>query len=115
MHELHTTQSILETALRYAKEAGATRVTDLHLTNGVLSSYTDESVRLYWQMISRGTICDGAELHFQSIPALFICQACGDSFSPQYSDECCPVCRSLSIHLIRGNEFHLDSIEIERQ
>jgi len=114
MHELHTTQTILETAIRYAEESGATRVTDLHLINGILSSYTDESVRLYWEMISRGTLCDGAELHFRSVPALCVCQACGETFSPQHRDESCPFCGSQTVHLTQGKEFQLESIEIER-
>ncbi|NJN44506.1 MAG: hydrogenase maturation nickel metallochaperone HypA [Anaerolineae bacterium] len=114
MHELHTTQTILETAIQHAEDAQATHVTDLHLINGVLSSYKDESIRLYWEMVSRGTLCDGAELHFHHVPALCICQACGESFSPQLCDEPCPACSSLSVNLVQGKEFRLDSIEIER-
>ena len=37
MHELTITESLLEIALRHAREAGATKITDLYLVIGQLS------------------------------------------------------------------------------
>ncbi len=58
MHELAVTESILEIALRHSGEAGAQRITDLHLVIGELSTIIDESVQFYWDFVSEGTPAD---------------------------------------------------------
>ncbi|HQF69985.1 MAG TPA: hydrogenase maturation nickel metallochaperone HypA, partial [Promineifilum sp.] len=76
MHELAITESILEIALRHGRSAGATRITDLHLVIGELSSVVDESVQFYWDIVSEGTAAAGATLHFRRVPARLVCRAC---------------------------------------
>ncbi len=66
MHELSVTESVLEIACKHAKKAGATRVTDVSLVIGRLSSIVDDSVSFYWDVISKDTLCEGAKLHFQT-------------------------------------------------
>jgi len=65
MHELAVTESILEIATQTAKEHAATKVTDIYLRLGQLSSIVDESVQFYWDIISQGTLAEGAELHLR--------------------------------------------------
>jgi hydrogenase nickel incorporation protein HypA/HybF len=36
---------------------------------GRLASIVDDSIQFYWDMISEGTICQGAKLHFKRVPA----------------------------------------------
>ena len=67
MHELPVTESILENTLRHARGAKAVGVTDVYLVIGQLSSIIDDSVQFYWDMISEGTIAEGASLHFKRI------------------------------------------------
>ena len=114
MHELAVTESIINIALEYANKAGAKRVTDVYLVIGRLSSIVDESVQFYWEIISQDTICANSLLHFQRIPANLICLDCGNEF--QLSEELtpCPTCGSAKIKVITGDEFSLDSIEIEK-
>jgi hydrogenase nickel incorporation protein HypA/HybF len=73
MHELSVTESILEISLRHAQEASAKRITNLYLVIGQLASIIDDSVQFYWDIISKGTIADGATLHFRRLPAKLIC------------------------------------------
>jgi hydrogenase nickel incorporation protein HypA/HybF len=68
MHELHATQAILETALRNAEDAGATCVTDLLIVNGEETTYSDDSIRFYWETLSQFTVCEGAKLTFKHVP-----------------------------------------------
>jgi len=58
MHELAVTESILEIATQAAKERAATKVTDIYLRLGQLSSIVDESVQFYWDVISQGTLAE---------------------------------------------------------
>lgn len=76
MHELPVTESILSIALKHAQAAGAQRVTDIHIVLGKFSSIVDDSVQFYWDLISAGTICEGARLHFQRLTPRMQCQDC---------------------------------------
>ena len=113
MHELAITESILNIALRHAEQAGAARVTDLHLVVGQLSSIVDDSVQFYWDMISQGTICAGARLHFERIPARLLCLDCNQAYTLSGELTGCPRCDSSRIKVTAGDEFRLDSIDIE--
>lgn len=112
MHELPVTQSLLEIALRHAEEAGAKRITRLDIVIGQLSSIVDESVRFYWDIISEGTIAEAAELHFQRTTGELRCLSCGHTFRLN-DDFVCPSCGERKVVTTGGDDFRLDSIEIE--
>jgi hydrogenase nickel incorporation protein HypA/HybF len=113
MHELTITQSILEIALRHAQQAQATRVTDLYLVIGQLSSVVDDSVQFYWDMVAKDTIAEGARLHFRRIPAELTCRDCGKQYPPDGETLACPKCQSTRVKVTAGDEFRLDSIDID--
>jgi hydrogenase nickel incorporation protein HypA/HybF len=114
MHELPITQNILKIALRYGTQAKATRISDLYLVIGQLSSVIDDSIQFYWPIVSEGTIAEDARLHFNRIPAELECNQCGTIFTltdGQLSP--CPTCESLQVTIIAGKEFQLESIQVE--
>ena len=113
MHELAVTQSILEIAIRHAEKQNATKITDLFIVMGEWSSTVDDSIQFYWDMISDGTIAKGATLHFTRKPVLIECQDCGITYKPNSKELLCPNCFSLRIKVKTGEEFYLESIEIE--
>lgn len=113
MHELSITQSILDITLKYALANQAKRVTDIYLEIGQLSSIIDESVQFYWDIISDDTISKGAKLHFERIAALLECNDCKFSYLIDSEIISCPKCKSIRIMIIRGQEFQINSIEIE--
>jgi hydrogenase nickel incorporation protein HypA/HybF len=112
MHELAVTESILEIATQTAKEHAATKVTDIYLRLGQLSSIVDESVQFYWDVISQGTLAEGAQLHFTHVPARLRCKDCGTEFELTEELTPCPACQSITLEIIQGEEFQVDSIEI---
>lgn len=114
MHELSVTQSILSIVVRHAEQAGAARVTDIRLVVGQLSSIVDDSVQFYWDLIAAGTLAEGARLHFQRRPAEMRCQACGAQFELAASAEfTCPRCASADVRVTSGEEFYVESIDVE--
>jgi len=113
MHELPVTESILEIALRHAGEARTKRITDLYLVIGQLSSIVDDSIQFYWDIIARDTIAEGARLHFRRIRTRMKCQECNLEYEPQNSEFACPECSSYRVQIVAGNEFFMDSIEVE--
>jgi hydrogenase nickel incorporation protein HypA/HybF len=113
MHELPVAENVLEITLRHAMQANASRVTDLYLVVGQLSSIIDDSLQFYWDIISQGTIAEGASLHFKRIPTRLECRNCEHQFSPSNDDFACPECRSTQISITAGEEFFLESINID--
>jgi hydrogenase nickel incorporation protein HypA/HybF len=113
MHELSVTESILDIALRHARTAGANHITDLYLVIGQLSSIVDDSVQFYWDQLSQNTLAEGSRLHFRRIPTELLCQACGHRYAPAPDDFACPACGSVRIKVVAGEEFYLESIEVE--
>lgn len=114
MHELSVTESVLEIACKHAEKAQATRVTDIYLVIGQLSSIVDDSVEFYWNIIAKDTLCEDAHLHFKRLPAELICLECGHQYQLNHELMPCPNCGSPRIRVLSGDEFHLESIEIQR-
>ena len=113
MHELSITEQIAEIAIRHGEQNEASKITDLYLVIGELSTVIDESVQFYWDMITENTICEGARLHFKRIPALFRCKDCSSEYSLENGELApCPKCSSSQMEILQGKEFHLDSINI---
>jgi len=114
MHELSVTESVLEIACKHANKAQATKVTDIFLVIGRLSSIIDDSVQFYWDLISENTICEGAQLHFERIPATLVCLECDQQYQLEKELIPCPNCGSARIRVLSGDEFNIESIEIQR-
>ena len=113
MHELAVTQGILDISLRHAEQANAKRITDINLVIGQFSSIVDDSVQFYWDIVARDTIAQGAVLHFNRIPGEMTCGTCGHTFRPDGETFACPSCSSPRVRITKGEEFRVDSIDVE--
>jgi hydrogenase nickel incorporation protein HypA/HybF len=112
MHELPVTQNILDIALRHAGDAK--KITRINLVIGDLSSVVGDSVKFYWDMLSKETIAEGADLHFIRIKTRFRCSVCNHEFEQSNSKGfTCPKCSSKKVQVVAGKEFRMDSIEVE--
>ncbi len=114
MHELSITESLLTTASDYACQNKARKVTVLNLVIGELSGIVDESIQFYWDMISENSICEKSILHFDKRKAVMKCMSCGKEFDLAGELSPCPSCSSMDLKFLSGNEFLLESIEIEK-
>jgi hydrogenase nickel incorporation protein HypA/HybF len=113
VHEFSAIESILNTALQQAQAARARRVTGLHLVVGPLADVEAESVQFYWDEISRGTLAEGARLHYRRSTVEFVCVECGSRFAPQPEQALCPICGGQRARLLTGGEFYLEAIDVE--
>jgi hydrogenase nickel incorporation protein HypA/HybF len=115
MHELSITESLLQITLKHAEAAKAEKVKQLNIVIGQMSSVVDESVQFYWDFVAKDTIAEGAILKFERIPAAFRCFNCQTEFSlnGDRPDFLCPHCQSAQVQVVSGNDFRLDSIDVE--
>ncbi len=112
MHELAITESLLDIALRHAAQAQASRIVRLNLVVGEFSAVVGESVQFYWDMVSRGTPAEGAQLEFEHVPATLRCVDCGHVFPLGGHDYACPACGGAQVAPDGGTDFRLESIEV---
>jgi hydrogenase nickel incorporation protein HypA/HybF len=113
MHELPVTQSVLDIALRRAREARAGRITDIYLVLGELSTNVDESVQFYWDILSKGTPAEGAVLHFRRVPAELECRSCKERYHLNGGGLGCPKCGAAGARILAGEEFSLEAIDVD--
>jgi len=113
MHELSITQNILTIALEHADKHQAQRITAIRLVIGQLSSLVDDAIQFYWDIISDGTQAKGAQLVFQRLPARLQCQACGHSYPLNAQAYTCPHCGQDAAQVVGGQEFYIESIDIQ--
>jgi len=71
MHEAGVTERILEIVVEHATEAHAQRVTDVYLEVGEESGIDTDSVELHWPLLAKGSVAEGATLHFDEADAPF--------------------------------------------
>lgn len=113
MHELGITEELLSLTLRHAEQAHATRVVRLNLVIGEFSSVVDDSIQFYWDMMAGDTIAADAELSFQRVPGTLRCADCEATFSYTGFEGVCPECGGVRVGIADGDQFQLESIEVE--
>ncbi|KAA3644624.1 MAG: hydrogenase maturation nickel metallochaperone HypA [Chloroflexi bacterium] len=113
MHELAIARHLLELTLEHAEENKATRIDQINIVIGQLSSFVDESIQFYWDMLSDDTLARGATLNFSYVPMELTCKHCQHSFSPEELAHICPQCESLALEVTAGDQCYLESIDID--
>lgn len=113
MHELSIAEGIRDIAVRHAQQARACRVTGIYLVLGQLTSVVDDSLQFYWKLICQGTLAEGARLHFERVPAKLVCLECGQTYTIPGGLTACPQCHSGRVRVVAGEEFRVESLEIE--
>ncbi|MCK4356934.1 hydrogenase maturation nickel metallochaperone HypA [Candidatus Bipolaricaulota bacterium] len=113
MHELAITQSMLDLALEQAKKNNAIRIQKVSVIIGEMSGVVDECVRFYFEILSEGTIAEGAKIAIRNIPATARCRQCETRFEVHGMDWICPMCGKAQIEIVGGKELYLESIEVE--
>lgn len=113
MHELGVCESVLKLVLGEAERAGASRVTAVNLVLGEFASIAVDAVEFYWGFVTDGTIAEGSRLTWRHLPAEARCWGCGNVYRPAERDLTCPSCGSVQALLLAGEEFRVESIEVE--
>jgi len=109
MHELGITQTIVAIVAEHAKGAKVQRVS---LEIGKLSAIMPDSVRFCFDVCSKGTVLEEAELEIIEIPGLARCRQCGAEVPLEQPFGIC-TCGSVELDVITGQELKIKEMEIE--
>jgi hydrogenase nickel incorporation protein HypA/HybF len=114
MRYMRAIQSILAKVLLKARESNQ-RIRSLQLALGEISELDQVSIRTHWEQISKGTPAERAQLRIRSIKAEVQCMACFMKYNPLDRKIHCPYCGSYGAKVISGEEFYLESIELDNE
>jgi hydrogenase nickel incorporation protein HypA/HybF len=111
VHELSLSSAIVNTVV---KHAAGRRVSVVNLRVGHLRQVVPDSLEFYFEFVARGTVCEGARLEQEAIPARLRCDECEAEWEmlelPFFR---CPSCAGGEVTVASGNEFEVESIEVE--
>ena len=122
MHELSVSSAIVDTALRHA--AGR-RVATVEIKVGALRQVVPDSLRFYFEVVSRDTLCEDATLEIEEVRAWMRCPHCGQEWDPAPDPEHdpgplpslpqfpCPACEGSGAEELAGEELWVESIDVE--
>lgn len=112
MHEVGLMQRTLEIALEHAAQHNAQGICRLAMRVGALSGVVPEALSFAFDVLTRGTIAEGADLEMESVPVTCFCPACEQEFAPPDLFYECPRCHQLSTHVRQGQELELAYLEM---
>lgn len=113
MHELPVTKHIVDIAEKHCLENGGNKVLAVNLVIGEYSGLVGEAIQTYFDVITEGTVCEGAVCNFESIKPKLRCNKCGKLFTKQLLTFDCPYCDGQGEATEIGKEFYIKNIEIE--
>jgi hydrogenase nickel incorporation protein HypA/HybF len=110
MHELALARAVLRAAVSHS---GGRRVRRVELTVGGLRQVVPSSLAFHFEILARGTACEGATLSQRLSPAWLGC-VCGEEWELTEPVFRCPRCGRADVRVLRGEELLVDSIEVEQ-
>ena len=125
MHELSIAGAVVDTAIGHS---GGRRVEVVTVRIGSLRMVVPDSLAFYFEIVARDSLCEGAELEIDQVPALLRCPVCvhewdpappplsshgiepgADPLLPYFR---CPACESPRSDIVSGDELEVESIEV---
>lgn len=110
MHELAIAESIVTIAERHAAGRPVMRV---ELRIGHLRQVVPAALDFAFQLLTRGTVLDGAELAIEDVPARGRCRACRTETTMTGFPLACSACGGLDLEVLAGEELQVDSLELD--
>jgi hydrogenase nickel incorporation protein HypA/HybF len=108
MHELGLTRNIVAIV---SEHAGDKKVNRILLEIGKLSAIMPDAIRFCFDVCSKNTPLENADLQINEIPGLARCQVCGDEFEIEQLFGRCQ-CGSNHIQCIAGEEMKIKEMEV---
>jgi hydrogenase nickel incorporation protein HypA/HybF len=111
VHELSLSSAIVNTVV---KHAAGRRVTVVSMRIGALRQVVPDTLDFYFAFVARDTVCEGALLEQELIPARVRCDPCEREWEIAMPIFRCPGCGGAA-RVVSGSEFEVESIHVEAE
>ena len=103
---------IIRTVEDVAKENHVARIQRVTLQLGEVSGVVESYLQDCWKWAAaKSEILPGAALTVEQIPAITLCEDCGQQYPTVPHGRTCPHCQSPHTHLLQGNEIMIKEVE----
>ena len=109
MHELSIAEAVV--AIAEANARGR-RVALVELKVGHLRQVVPSALRFAFELVSEGSVAEGAELAIEHVPVRIRCRGCAAESGAQEFPLGCPSCGGSDVEVVAGEELHVESLEL---
>ncbi len=113
MHEMSLCEGILQVLEDNAKTQGYTRVKTVWLEIGGLAGVELEAMRFSFDVVTNGTLANGANLQIMELPGVAWCMQCSKTVTVNQRFDSCPDCGSYQLQVTGGEEMKIKQLEVE--
>ena len=109
MHELSLANEVISLASREAGSREISAITEILMEVGYLSGVEADAFQSALELISGGTVLEGAVITILHTPGTGKCNACNLEFEMRQRTDSCPVCHCFPSEIKGGDEFRIVS------
>ncbi|MDJ0346478.1 hydrogenase maturation nickel metallochaperone HypA [Streptomyces sp. H10-C2] len=109
MHELSITQSVVDAV---CKRAAGRPVHTVRVRVGLLTAVVADSMQFCFDLITEGTVAEGARLEIEQPPGAAHCRSCDAEFALTDLVLLCP-CGSADVEVTSGRELQIISMKMK--
>ena len=110
MHELSLAEAVVDIPVRHAR---GRRVVKVELSVGHLRQVVPEALRFAFELLSSGTVLEGAELAIEQVPARGVCRRCATETRLDGLPWGCGACGDHDLEIVAGEELLVQALECE--
>jgi hydrogenase nickel incorporation protein HypA/HybF len=113
MHELSIANRLVEIATELAQNEGDLRVKSVNVRIGALSCVHKNALWFSFDLVTKGTVLEGATLEIIDVPVTIFCVPCNREMElPGIQRFRCPQCDTPSADIRQGRELDIESLEL---
>jgi hydrogenase nickel incorporation protein HypA/HybF len=113
MHEMSLTESVVDILAEEGRRQGFARVKKVWLEIGVLSGVEPEAMEFCFDVVTRGTLAEGASLEIVRTPGQGWCLDCEKTVALAERFGTCPDCGGGRVQMTAGDEMRVKELEVE--
>lgn len=113
MHEMALCESVLQILEEQAEVQGYRRVKRVWLEIGALAGVEIDALRFGFEVVTRGSLADGAALEVLERPGQAWCLGCSDTVEVRQRYDGCPRCGGYQLQVTGGERLAIKELEVE--
>jgi hydrogenase nickel incorporation protein HypA/HybF len=113
MHEMSLCESVVQIVEEHARTHKFSRVNKVRLEIGAFACVEPEALRFCFEVVTRGTLADGARLEILDLSGRAWCSVCGAEVTVRQRFDSCPTCGNEWLSPVGGDDLRIKDLEVE--